>query len=144
VPYALASAATLCLVVYCALNVITTPEDEVRNLPKLVWLLLVLFFPVVGGISWLVAGRPQGPVRSLPYKGNTGVPPRPPRTPGSERYDGHGTGRPTPAASAPDDDEAFLRDLRARAEEQRAVERRRRAERERRDGPGEQRRGDGG
>ena len=93
----------LALLVYCALNVITTPEGQVRNLPTLLCLVLVLFFPLVGGIAWLVAGRPQGPARSLPYKGNTGtVPPR----------------RPV-QASSPDDDEEFLRQLRRRAEEQR-------------------------
>ena len=105
--------AQLCLVVYCVLNIITTPDDAVRNLPKMVWLLLVLFFPVVGGIAWLVAGRPQGPARPLP--GSSGrIPPE---------YDR--PGRAT--ASSPDDDEAFLRSLRERAEEQR-----RRAEQERR------------
>ena len=96
----------LCLVVYCALNIITTPEEQVRNLPKLLWLVLVLFFPIVGGIAWLVAGRPQGPQTSLPYKGNRGIPPE---------YD-----RPNRAtAFSPDDDEAFLRGLRERAEQQR-------------------------
>jgi hypothetical protein len=105
----------LCLVVYCALNVITTPEDQVRNLPKLLWLLLVLFVPVVGPVAWLVAGRPQAPPRSLPYKGNTGIP---------AAYDR--PGRAT--AAAPDDDAAFLRQLRERAEEQRrAAEEQRRA-----------------
>ena len=99
--------AELCLVVYCVLNIITTPEDQVRNLPKLLWLVLVLLFPIVGGVAWLVAGRPQGPQRSLPYKGNTGrIPPE---------YDR--PGRAT--AYSPDDDEAFLRSLRERAEEQR-------------------------
>jgi hypothetical protein len=105
----------LCLVVYCVLNIITTPEGEVRNLPKMVWLVLALLFPIVGGVAWLVAGRPQGPARSLPYKGNAGrIPPE---------YDR--PGRAT--AHSPDDDEAFLRSLRERAEEQR-----RRAEQERR------------
>ena len=103
----------LCLVVYCALNIITTPDEQVRNLPKLLWLVLVLFFPIVGGVAWLVAGRPQGPARSLPYKGNQGIPPE---------YDR--PGRAT--ASAPDDDEAFLRRLRERAEQQRRAERERR------------------
>jgi hypothetical protein len=103
----------LCLVVYCALNIITTPEDQVRNLPKLLWLVLVLFFPIVGGIAWLVAGRPQSAATSLPYKGNRGIPPE---------YD-----RPNRAtAYSPDDDEAFLRQLRERAEQQR-----RKAEQER-------------
>jgi hypothetical protein len=103
----------LCLVVYCVLNIITTPDADVRNLPKLLWLVLVLFFPIVGGVAWLVAGRPQGPARSLPYKGNTGIPPE---------YDRPGRA----AAHSPDDDEAFLRGLRERAEQQR-----RRAEQER-------------
>ncbi|MDP3713195.1 MAG: PLDc N-terminal domain-containing protein [Mycobacteriales bacterium] len=97
----------LCMVVYCALNVITTPESEIRNLPKLLWLLLVLVFPIVGGIAWLVAGRPQraGSTR-MPYKGNRGVP---------AEYD-----RPGRAVSQnPDDDEAFLKGLRDRAESQR-------------------------
>jgi hypothetical protein len=107
----------LCMVVYCTLNVITTPEAEVRNLPKLLWLLLVLFFPIVGGIAWLVAGRPQGPRRSLPYKGNTGVPPQ---------YDRPGRA----VAASPDDDEAFLRGLRERAEQQRRAAEQRRKQQE--------------
>jgi hypothetical protein len=92
------------LLVYALLGVITTPEDQVRNLPKLLWLLVVLV-PIVGPVAWLVAGRPQGPARSLPYKGNTGVPPTPPSR--------------TTGAGSPDDDEEFLRSLRRRAEEQR-------------------------
>jgi hypothetical protein len=103
------------LLVYCVLNVITTPESQVRNLPKLLWLLLVVVLPLVGGIAWLIAGRPQGPARSVPYKGNRGVPPA---------YDR--PGRAT--AFRPEDDEAFLRGLRERAEQQRraAEEQRRR------------------
>ncbi len=107
----------LCMVVYCTLNVITTPDSEVRHLPKLLWLAIVLFFPIVGGIAWLVAGRPQGPARSLPYKGNAGIPPE---------YDRPGRA----VAASPDDDEAFLRRLRERAEEQRRTERLRREQQE--------------
>ena len=114
----------LCLVVYCTLNVITTPEAEVRNLPKLLWLLIVLFVPIVGGIAWLVAGRPQGPARSLPYKGNAGIPPE---------YDRPGRA----SAATPEDDEAFLRRLRERAEQQRRAAEQQRAQREQReDGAG--------
>ncbi len=94
------------LLVYCVLNIITTPDTEVRNLPKLLWLVLVVVLPLIGGIAWLIAGRPQGPARSMPYKGNVGVPPE---------YDR--PGRAT--AYRPDDDEAFLRRLRERAEQQR-------------------------
>ncbi|MEO5710863.1 MAG: hypothetical protein ABIQ59_13715 [Nocardioidaceae bacterium] len=73
-------------------------------------LIVVLLFDV-GAVLWLVAGRPwQGAAqgRGLPYRGNTGT-----RTfPEYER-----PGRF--AASNPDDDEAFLRQVRERAEEQR-------------------------
>ena len=94
------------LLVYCVLNIITTPEGEVRNLPKLLWLLLVVVLPLVGGIAWLLAGRPQGPARSRPYEGGAGVP---------SRRDRPGRAQP----SRPDDDEAFLRSLRERADQQR-------------------------
>lgn len=97
----------LSMVVYCALNVITTPDSEVRNLPKLLWLLLVLFFPLVGGIAWLVAGRPIRPRSTgIPYKGNAGIPPE---------YDRPGRA----SAASPEEDAAFLAHLKARAEEQR-------------------------
>jgi hypothetical protein len=99
----------LLLLVYCVLNVITTPEQQVRNLPKLLWLVLVIVLPLVGGIAWLVAGRPQyAGTRpgGLPYKGNSGRFPE---------YDRPGRA----VATNPDDDEAFLRALRERAEEQR-------------------------
>jgi hypothetical protein len=112
--YGVAIVLELCLLVYCVLDVITTPEDRVRNLPKMLWLVLVLFFPLVGGVAWLVAGRPQGPARSLPYKGSSGSPAAPPRSPRR--------------AAHPDDDEDFLRGLRERAEEQRRAARRREQE----------------
>ena len=114
--YVLVSVATLCLLVYCALNVITTPESEVRNLPKLLWLVLVVVFPLIGGIAWLVAGRPQNATARMPYKGNRGIP---------AAYDRPGRA----AAMSPDDDEAFLRGLHERAEKQRkAAEQQRQAQ----------------
>jgi hypothetical protein len=89
---------------FCIIDVITTPEGDARNLPKMVWLLLVIILVDVGAILWLVAGRDwnRRPA-DLPYKGNRGrgVTPAPAR------------------ATNPDDDEQFLAQLRARAEEQR-------------------------
>jgi hypothetical protein len=91
--------------VFCIIDVITTPEDQCRNLPKLVWLLLVIILVDVGSIAWLVAGRNWTPRPvDLPYKGNRG---RESKTP--LRLNG----------TNPDDDEEFLARLRARAEEQR-------------------------
>lgn len=49
----------LALWVYAALDVIATDDILVRNLPKSVWILLVLFVPPLGPIAWLILGRPQ-------------------------------------------------------------------------------------
>lgn len=46
--------------VFCLVDVVKTEDDRVRNLPKLLWLALVLLFTPVGGIAWLVAGRERG------------------------------------------------------------------------------------
>jgi hypothetical protein len=87
---------------FCIIDVITTPESAVRNLPKLVWLILVILLVDIGSIAWLVAGRPWNrQPANLPYKGNRGSTPL--------RFNG----------TNPDDDEEFLARLRARAEEQR-------------------------
>jgi Phospholipase_D-nuclease N-terminal len=102
----LAGLVVLGLWIFCVIDVITTDESLVRNLPKMAWVFIVLFLFDIGAIVWLVAGRPQTWQRSLPYKGNTGVPPE---------YDR--PGRAT--AFNPDDDAAFLMQLKARAEAQR-------------------------
>jgi hypothetical protein len=99
--------ATLALFIYCVINVIQTPEGEIRNLPKVVWLLIVLIFPLVGSAAWLVAGRPEGG-RARPAAYQRPAPTYP-------EYD-----RPGRAAAAdPADDEEFLRQVRERAEQQR-------------------------
>jgi hypothetical protein len=92
--------------VFCILDVITSDESRVRNLSKGLWLVLVIVLFDIGSIAWLVAGRPQGAAAKLPYRGNVGIPPE---------YDR--PGRAT--ANSPDDDAAFLAQLRDRAEEQR-------------------------
>lgn len=47
----------LALSIYAFIDCITTDEQEVRYLPKPIWAILVLLFPVVGSISWLVVGK---------------------------------------------------------------------------------------
>jgi hypothetical protein len=42
---------------FCLIDVITTDESNMRNLPKLVWVPIVLFLFDIGSILWLVAGR---------------------------------------------------------------------------------------
>lgn len=104
--------------VFCLVDVIGTPSDRVRNLPKVAWILFVLFFPLVGSIAWLVAGRPEASAaRRSAYERST---------PDFPEYD-----RPGRAAAVdPAKDEEFLRQVRERAEAQRRAydEKRRREE----------------
>ncbi|VXB90931.1 conserved hypothetical protein [Aeromicrobium sp. 9AM] len=96
--------------IFCLLDVISTDEYACRNLGKTMWVILVLFFPLIGSIAWLVAGRPESnPTSSMPYKGNHGHPSSFPEYDRPGRY----------VATNPEDDETFLRGLRERAEEQR-------------------------
>ena len=98
--------------VFCLFDVITTDESLVRNLQKTWWILIVLLLFDVGAVLWLVAGRPmptKGP--GLPYRGNTGRQ----RDAAYPEYDRPGRF----AATNPEDDEHFLRQVRERAEEQR-------------------------
>jgi hypothetical protein len=81
-------------------------DDEVEHLPKIGWLILVLLFPLVGGIAWVVLGRGRQTAARSAYE-------RP--TPAFPEYD-----RPGRAAGVtPESDEEFLRRIRERAEEQR-------------------------
>ena len=47
------------LLIYCVFDVISTQEGLTRNLPKMVWLLLVVFVPFIGPVAWLLLGRPE-------------------------------------------------------------------------------------
>lgn len=98
---------TLALWVFSLVDVIGSDEGRIRHLPKVWWLLIVLFFPFAGSVAWLVAGRPvDGSVRPSRYERSA---------PAYPEYD-----RPGRAAAAnPEDDEEFLRRVRERAEEQR-------------------------
>ncbi|ROO88829.1 phospholipase D-like protein [Actinocorallia herbida] len=80
--------------IFCIFDVLTTDAQETRALPKLFWLVIVLLLPDIGSILWVLFGRPRPPWELWR---------RPPAT----------------VASAPDDDEDFLRGLQARVEEQR-------------------------
>ncbi|MFE3829225.1 PLD nuclease N-terminal domain-containing protein [Streptomyces sp. NPDC059092] len=47
----------LALSIYAFIDCITTEEKEVKYLPKPVWAILVLLFPLVGSVAWLIVGR---------------------------------------------------------------------------------------
>lgn len=105
--YAVIGPVVFVLWIYCVIDVITRRPEDIRNLPKVAWLVLVLLFPLVGSIAWLVAGRPRSATpRRRAYERPTSAFPE---------YD-----RPGRAAGLSDEsDEEFLRRCRERAEEQR-------------------------
>ncbi len=83
--------------IYCIIDVLTARRDDVRNLPKLGWLAVVILLTAIGAVAWLVFGRPwtRDPVLV-------------------------GAARPTRLrATSPDDDDEFLAALEARVQEQR-------------------------
>ncbi|AXE87820.1 PLD nuclease N-terminal domain-containing protein [Streptomyces sp. Go-475] len=47
----------LALSVYAFIDCISTKDDDIRHMPKPLWAILVLLFPLVGSISWLIAGK---------------------------------------------------------------------------------------
>ncbi|WP_340686857.1 PLDc N-terminal domain-containing protein [Amycolatopsis coloradensis] len=99
---------TLGLWIFCIVDVITTDEGSCRNMPKGMWLLLVLLVPLIGSIVWLVAGRPQNAARAPRGRYER-------ESPAFPEYDRPGRF----AATSAEDDEEFLRKCRERAEEQR-------------------------
>lgn len=84
----------LALWIYAFIDCLNTPEEEVRGLPKVVWVIIILLFGevLVGPIAWIVAGRN----RRGPASGAT-----PP--------EGHGNRRTS--WTAPDDNPEFLSTL---------------------------------
>ncbi len=54
----------LALWIYAFIDCLNTPEEQVRGLPKVVWVIIILLFGevLVGPIAWLVAGKHRGPV----------------------------------------------------------------------------------
>jgi Phospholipase_D-nuclease N-terminal len=92
--------ADLALLVVAVIDCISTDDQEIRALPKLIWFLIILFFPPVGPIAWFIAGRPQSAEAVAP--GHPG---------------GHGGPGRAARPLAPDDDPEFLRKLSATAKQ---------------------------
>jgi hypothetical protein len=69
------------LSVYALVDCLQTPNP--KALPKLVWVAIIVFIPVIGPLLWILFGRTNG----------------------------RGWGRGDDDVFAPDDDPSFLRDL---------------------------------
>lgn len=107
----------LVLFVFALVDCIQTDEGAVRNLPKAVWILLIVLVPLVGSIAWLAAGRPTGDQR-LQRRGQVAWPAT--ATSGFPEYERPASGRPRPTL-APDDDPEFLRSLGAEQRQHEAM-----------------------
>ncbi|WAZ27166.1 PLD nuclease N-terminal domain-containing protein [Streptomyces cinnabarinus] len=81
----------LALSIYAFIDCISTKDEDIRHMPKPLWAILVLLFPVVGSISWLIAGKK--------------------RSPAAEGWSGVRTGRGGQRWVAPDDNPEFLKSL---------------------------------
>lgn len=85
----------LVLAIYALVDCLQRPDSQIKGLPKFVWLVLIILFPLAGAVGYLWVGA-NGQGRSNPHLHNG-----------------------SPAPQGPDDDEDFLRSLRQRAQEQR-------------------------
>ncbi|MFF9480952.1 PLD nuclease N-terminal domain-containing protein [Streptomyces sp. NPDC014733] len=49
----------LALWIYAFIDCVNTPESQIRGLPKVIWVLIILLFGevLVGPVAWLVAGK---------------------------------------------------------------------------------------
>lgn len=92
------------LLVYCLIDCVQTPEEAVRSLPKVVWIILILIIPIVGGIAWLLAGRPEGGPARKTWTVGQGFPEA-----------------TRPRELAPDDDPAFLRQVQQETKDHEAM-----------------------
>jgi hypothetical protein len=88
------------LTLFALIDCLARDEEDIRALPKLAWVLVILLFPPLGPVAWFIAGRPRnaaarpGSGRERPFGIGSGGAPR-------------GRSRPV----APDDDPEFLRGL---------------------------------
>lgn len=52
----------LLITVAVLVDVLTRPDSQIKHLPKLAWFVVVLLFPIVGSLVWLLAGREWAPL----------------------------------------------------------------------------------
>ncbi len=50
----------IAVLIVALIDIITRDESQVKHLPKLVWILLVVLLPMIGSILWFLIGREYG------------------------------------------------------------------------------------
>ncbi|CCH16426.1 PLD nuclease N-terminal domain-containing protein [Micromonospora lupini] len=92
--YVLLFLAQIVLAVCALISCLSAEEGQIRALPRIAWVLIILFFPLVGSIAWFVAGREPDPAARRAWPAG-----------------GASTGRQPRRPLAPDDDPEFLRSV---------------------------------
>src|SRR4051812_47882907 len=85
--------ADLAVLVIALIDCLSVPAEDIRALPRVLWVVLIIVFTPIGGIAWFAAGRPV----SVPANAAHGHP--------------AGTRTTARGSGAPDDDPDFLRSL---------------------------------
>jgi hypothetical protein len=67
--YAILGLLTFALVIAALIDIITRDELLVRHLPKVTWVILVIFLPLIGSIVWFAVGHDWGERRdeAIPF-----------------------------------------------------------------------------
>jgi hypothetical protein len=91
--YLLLFAVEVLLAIAALISCLSADEGDINALPRIAWVLIILFFPLLGSIAWFAVGRSSTP-RAKTWRPGAGFPER-------ER----------PRQVAPDDDPAFLRSI---------------------------------
>jgi hypothetical protein len=89
------------LVVLALISCLSAEGDDLRALPRIVWVIIILLFPLVGSIVYFVAGRP---LRVAPAPPGSGI-----------SRSGYPDATRPRRVLAPDDDPEFLRTINNRA-----------------------------
>src|SRR5262245_17375829 len=97
----------LVLTIVALISCLSAEDDEVRALPRVVWVIIILLLPVVGPIIYLAAGRPMPDAAAR--SGAGGV--RAPGTAGRIWRTATGSSTRQQPTPPPDDDPEFLRSI---------------------------------
>lgn len=106
----------LAFTLYALIDCLARDDQEIRALPKVIWVVIIILFTPFGPIAWFLAGRPRSSAR----REAGGVP--------DDVVGGYSMGSPGGSAGrtgrpiAPDDDPEFLRRLDEQQRKQRRDE----------------------
>jgi hypothetical protein len=60
--------AAIGVTLYAAIDCLRSNDDEIRSLPKALWLLLIIAVPLLGGLIWIFFGHQASPGNQPPRR----------------------------------------------------------------------------